>query len=41
MHLSLDSAMAIRQNNCMNGLKNDKIKGEKYKMRLDQKHTWL
>lgn len=33
--------MAVRQNNCMNDLENNTIKGDKYKMRLCQQHTGL
>lgn len=33
--------MAVRQNNCMNDLENNTVKGDKYKMRLCQQHTGL
>lgn len=41
MHLNLNSAIAVRQQNSVNDLEHNKIKGDKYKMMLGQQHTWL
>lgn len=45
MHLNLNSAIAARQNCCVNDLEllryreHNKIKSDKYKMTLDQQHA--